>query len=345
MLFEPWKTSRLVLGSARCSWLGVSLSAWAWSAGCSYRAFPVVDRDFAAGVRTPTRIAILPPDSWVTVEGMTLSMPDLVKLNRTISFKMRQMLGDELRRRGYDVDLRALWEGIQNQDESMSVSAEEMSRFARAIMDYGASPEAHEHGMMSKTSTIWPELTAKIGRGTAADAIMMVGMEGIASEGGDDSDAIAGAILVILLIGIIVLAVASANSHGHSGSFGGTGGGTHHASGPSPHAALDLIAHAGNLVGNVAYLAQSTPSTGRACLPTDVSPCAYEPGMAPNPIPQQKNIRVAMTLVSSRDGKVLWHLADEIQLLATDMTKLSRFIAACMDSVPTRAPRTASASH
>ena len=128
--------------------LGPGLATLAWAAGC---ATPPDDR---TGVR---RRAPTPPPaspscprrcSWCTTSTGTTTRRSPAQLGQAVTQQTVALMADELRRRGYDVNLQARWDGIYDGNGQLLVGGNELAWLASSIVQFANSEAGGGEGPM-----------------------------------------------------------------------------------------------------------------------------------------------------------------------------------------------------
>jgi hypothetical protein len=384
----------------------------AWSAGCATAPPPIVDSAFASGAYAPTRIAVLPPDVFVVLDQVGENDPaQSAALGQALSEQTVRLVEQSLRARGYDVDLRARWDGIAGSDGSLLVTRDELGWLANGVLQFGnglASGQAPAPG----TGVVAPELAAKVGWATQSDALLYVNVKGVETTSGKRAESVLAGVFIVVIVAAIVLMLVANSKGGGGGSpstlsgggfrgqsvgrapapgFHGTppGGGfrgTPPAGGGFRGAPPALSAgHAAAMPSGNAMTRASTgvsptlPSGGRAPVPSGggaPGASAWRNGAPPAPargyvydgrphagvsfgvgvvVPLDgpvythdgdvqhedemfagDNLYVSMTLVSTYDGRVLWHERQELSLDADDPKDVDRMVQTFLTSLPPR---------
>jgi hypothetical protein len=363
----------VTLGSLRRSALAMIVALIAWSAGCA-TAPPLVDPAFASGAYTPSRIAVLPPDVFVVLDQVGDNDPaQSAALGQAVSAETVRAIEQTLRARGYDVDLSARWDGIVARDGNVLVGRDELGWLANGVLQFGNSPAGAGHGAMTGPMYVAPELAAKVGWATQSDALLYVNVKGVATTSGKRAASIlAGVFIVVIVLAIVLVLVANSKGGGQGPSFGH--GGLHGQ--PVARAAPAGGGWRGAPVGGGRAVGGAPVAGGwRGGAPAGgVAPGGggWRGGAPGRPIgapvygggPQigvgivvpldgpaythdgtvehedetfaGDELYVSMTLVSTYDGRVLWHARQPLDLDAEDGRDVDEMVQTFIGSFPPR---------
>jgi hypothetical protein len=338
----------VTLFSLRRSALGFMVAAIGWATGCAIAPRPMVDPGYAARAYTPARVAVLPPDVFVVVDQVGDNDPaQSAALGQQVSTELVQIAERTLRARGYDVDLSSRWDGIYGPDGSVWVSRDELGGLANGVLAFANSPEGGGQGALATPRLIAPELAARVGAATQSEAVLYVNVKGaVATPGKQTAGVVAGVFIIVIVLAIIAAAVASSKGGGNGGGGSGpgiartTGGGSPVARAPSTGgwrgspggtslaaprpAPVPGTAGAWRGGGTAPGVARGAPVyTGGGgprfglgigvgvIVPLD-GPVYTHDGSVDYDEPwfAGDQLYVSMTLVSTYDGRVLWHARD-----------------------------------
>jgi hypothetical protein len=341
----------------------LALAVFAWAAGCATAPQPAVDPGFAARAYTPGRIALLPPDVFVVLDQVGDNDPvKSAALGQAVSAETVRAVEQALRGRGYDVDLSARWDGIVARDGSLLVSRDELGYLANGIVAFANSPEAAAGGPAPVPRLIAPELAARVGWATQSDALLYVNIKGAVTTSGKRAAQILAVVFIVVIVAaIIVLATQRGGGGGRPGAVGGgprvqplgrapaaPGGGWH---GPSAAPARAVPApgaggwHGGGAPpavprGARVYRGGGGPGIGVAVIvPLDEPVYTHDGSVGyDDPLFAGDELYVSMTLVSTYDGRVLWHARDSLDLDADHPTDVDRMVHAFLDALPPALP-------
>ena len=338
------------LARLRLSMAAVALSVGAWAAGCGTPR-PLIEPVFAARTYTPARIAILPPAVFMVYDDYGDNDPQKSwQLGQAVTQQTMAVMADELRRRGYDVNLQARWDGVYDGNGQLLVAANDLAWLGSSIVQFANSEVGGGDGVMESPSFIAPELARRVGWATQSDSLLYVNMKGIAVSPGKRSAQVVGAVLFVVVIAVIVaMLIAQSKGGGKSGDLPAGGGGV--AGRPVPNAAGATTARVGGGAGAAAVAsgagapttAHVVPPVGRGSwsgargggrvyhgpprvhtgvhvgvgwmIPLDSPEHTHEGQVADDDDPfAGDEIHVSMTLVSAHDGRVLWHIRDSVDV-------------------------------
>lgn len=342
-----------VVRGLRLSRAGVLLAAAALVqvslSGCAARR-AAIDPAFAARTYTPARIAVLPPTVFMVLDDTGTNDPRAsAALSQQVAAQAVPFIEAALRRRGYDVSLAARLDGIYAADGQMLVSAQEVGSLLNGAVQYANSEDAKPEGPIKRAAFVAPELAARVGWATSSDALLYVNLKGVAVSSGKRTTQIIGALFIVFIIAAIVLiAMSSKGGGGHSsggsshtaargiraapaggggvvaaapaaapsvGGGGGWRGPTGHGSPPPPPARYPTYYGGGPQVGvNVIVPLNGPEVTQQGMVEDSDEPFAGD------------DIRASMTLISARDGRVIWHLHDNFDVDPRKPPEVQAFI-------------------
>lgn len=349
------------------------LAVLAWSAGCATAPRPAIEPAFAARTYTPLRITLLPPDIYMVFDEVGANDPaKSEQLRQAVYQQTVTFVTQALRERGYDVDLSVRWDGIVSSTGQLLVNQQELSTLAEGILSFGRGPAAQQQGPLSSVEIVAPELAAKVGWATQSDALLYMNLKGVASSPGKRAAQVAGVLLFVLVIALIVLAVLADSKGGGRG--GGSpavatrGGGAAVAGGPAFRGATPGTVRApgtGVVTGAAVH-----PPVGRGYAPSS----GYGPrrvyGGGPHihmgigvhvPLAGPEythggtvthedetfggdHVYVTMTLVNAADGRVLWHVREDLDVEPDNAKEVERMVHRLVNSIPLRGGLTAPAT-
>jgi hypothetical protein len=361
----------VTLRSLRGSVLALVLACIGWSAGCATPG-PMMDPYYASGAYTPTRVAVLPPDVFVVLDQVGDN--DDVKsaaLGQAVSNETVRLAEQTLRARGYDVDLSARWDGIIARDGSVLVNRDELGWLANGVLQFGNSPAGGGHGPMTVPQYVAPELAAKVGWATQSDALLYVNVKGVTTTNGKRAASILAGVFIVFIVAAIVLAVV-ASSKGGGGGGSGKPSGLGSGSGGSGWRGAPVSRSAPSTGGGLrATPPGSAPAPspgrggwggtpGRAYPARPVGAPVYGGGPhvgigvgvwipLDGPVYTHDGnvghddewfagdeLYVSMTLVSTYDGRVLWHARENLDLDADDNRDVDRMVQSFLGQLPPR---------
>ena len=131
-----------------------------------------------------------------------------------------------LRARGYDVDLSSRWDGVYGQDGSVLVSREELGGLANGVLAFANSPDGGGDGALATPRLVAPELAARVGWATQADAVLYLNVKGAVTTPGKRTASILTGVFFVAIVAVVILAlVASSKGGGNERPGIGSGGG------------------------------------------------------------------------------------------------------------------------
>ncbi|MEP6654722.1 MAG: hypothetical protein ABJA82_15270, partial [Myxococcales bacterium] len=239
------------------------------------------------------------------------------------------------------------------------------------ILQFANGPAGGRQGPLAPPEIIAPELAAKIGWATQSDALLYVNLKGVTTSDGKRAAQIMGAVLIVAVIVLIVLAtLAEGKSGGSSGGRGGAqalgGGGGRPVAGPVMRGAAPLGGRGptpGRSAGGLAGGLRGAPPVGRGLTPGGGGGRVYRGGgggphfgigvgvMIPLDGPGYTHegqvthedqvfggdqLYLSMTLVNAADGRVLWHLREDLDLDAEDPNDVRELVNRAVTSIPLR---------
>lgn len=345
--------------------LAIAVVGWA---GCASAPRPMIDPGYAARSFTPTRITVLPPDVFVVVDQVGDNDPvqsDL--MGRQVTLQTGQVIEQALRSRGYDVDFSVGWDGVNGPDGAPVLTRDNLGQLANGIVAFANSGEGGGQGVMSMPRYVEPDLAARVGWATQSEALLYVNVKGaITTSGKRAASVVAAVFIVVIVLAIVAAVVASSkggggNSSGGSGSGGGWrgGGGGAPATRAAPSSGSWRGAPSGGGGRRVAPMGRVPPLGARPApvggapvyrggggigigigviVPLDEPVYTHDGSVGyDDPWFAGDELYVSMTLVSTYDGRVLWHARDNLDLDADDPRDIERMVHAYLDTLPPRA--------
>lgn len=341
------------------SW-SLALAAFAWAAGCATGPRPTIEPGFAARAYTPGRIALLPPDVFVVLDQVGDNDPvKSAALGQAVSVETVRAVEQALRARGYDVDLSARWDGILGSDGTLLVSRDELGALAGGIVAFANSPEGGAQGPATVPRLVAPELAARVGWATQSDALLYVNVKGAVTTPGKRAATILAVVFIVVIVAaIIVLATQKGGGGSRPSGIGGgpraqplgrasaPSGGWHGVSAPARAApARSTGWHGGGAVpavprGARVFRGGGGPGIGVAVIvPLDEPVYTHDGSVGyDDPVFAGDELYVSMTLVSTYDGRVLWHARDNLDLAADHPTDVDRMVHTFLDTLPPALP-------
>jgi len=364
------------LFSLRRSALALAVAVAGWAGGCAIAPRPMVDPGYAARAYTPLRVAVLPPDVFVVVDQVGDNDPAQgAALGQQVSADIARHAEQALRARGYDVDLSARWDGIYGQDGTVLVSRDELGGLANGVLAFANGPEGGGDGAMTQPRLVAPDLAARVGWATQSDAVLYLNVKGaVVTPGKRTASILAGVFFVVIVAAVILALAASSKGGGNnnvgSGSGGGiprgggiarapTGGGGGGWRGGSPGGAAIATprgaapsgggiwrgggAAPGVPRGAPVYTGSSGPRLGigvGVIVPLNGSVHTHDGSVDyDDPLFAGDQLYVSMTLVSTYDGRVLWHTRDNVDLEADRPDHVEQLVHAFLETLPPALPR------
>jgi hypothetical protein len=346
--------------------LAMPLALLAW-VGCATTVQPQIDPAFAARAYTPGRIAVLPPDVFVVVDQVGDNDPlQSAALGRQVSTQALQAISDGLRRRGYDVDLSAAWDGIHGPDGSVLVGGDEVGALARSIVAFANSSDAAATGPVQAPAQIAPELASRVGWATQSGAVLYVNVKGVVTTPGKEAATVLGVVFFVVIVAAVVLALA-ASSKGGGGHAAPHAGNSMRAPaiGRAPPAAAPMRAAPRVAAPAIASRTPGRPPVGgwrggarpvgarggpvfvgggvdvAVVVPLDEPVYTHDGNVGyEDPMFAGDEVYVSMTLVSTYDGHVLWHARQALDLEANRPEDVSRMVEDFLNTLPPALPPT-----
>ena len=254
------------------------------------------------------------------------------------------------------------------------------------MLAFANSPDGGGDGAMATPRLVAPELAARVGWATQADAVLYLNVKGAVTTPGKRTASIfAGVFFVVIVAAVILALVASSKGGGGGGSDIGRlgrrcaardagraraegGGGWRGIAGRGAdrrrRAARDRDA-AGRALGGgggwrgggsapgvprgapVYRGAAAAPGIGVGVIVPLDGPVYTHDGNVDydEPLFAGDELYVSMTLVSTYDGRVLWHARDNVDLEADHPEHIEQMVHAFLDTLPPALPRAALARH
>jgi hypothetical protein len=341
------------------------LATTGWAAGCATH--PMIEPAFEARTYTPARIAILPPAVFMVFDQYGDNDPQKnYALGQAVTQQTVGLMADELRRRGYDVNLQARWDGVYDGNGQLLVGGSELAWLASSIVQFANSETGGGEGRMESPAFIAPELAQKIGWATQSDALLYVNMKGVAVSSGKRTAQIVGVVFFVVVVAAIIALLVAQNKGGgnsKSGMPAGTAGGGGTAvpvgagagvgaanaitSGPGAPTTARVVAPVGRgsygHAHNSGHVYRSSPRVsthiGVGVMVPIGSDQHTHPGDGSQVVDEDAlfagdEIRVSMTLVSAHDGRVLWHIRDSVDVAPDKPPEVDAFVRKFMGLIP-----------
>ncbi len=352
------------------------LAALGWSAACATGPHPLVDSGYAARAYTPGRIAVLPPDVFVVLDQVGDDDPvKSAAIGQAVSAETMRAVDRSLRSRGYDVDLLPRWDAVYGPDGTPVAGGDALDGLARGIVSFASSADGAREGATGTPPRVSPELAAQVGAATQADAVLYVNVKGVVTTPGRQTATILTGVFIVVVVAAVILILASQKggggrgiSRGAGGPHGGGGGGNWRAAPPaggssfrpsgwrgggapmataSPRAAAPVGGWRGGRPlgpprGGHVFLAGGVSLD--LVVPLDEPIYTHDGSIAyDDPVFAGDELYVSMTLVSTYDGRVLWHARDALDLEANNPAHVDRMVQEFMDTLPPALPPTGAA--
>jgi len=347
-----------------------------WATGCAITPQPMVDPGYAARAYTPGRVAVLPPDVFVVVDQVGDNDPaQSAALGQEVSAEMVRLADQVLRARGYDVDLSARWDGIHGQGGTVLVSGEELGGLANGVLAFANGPDGATEGALTTPRVVAPEIAARVGAATQSEAVLYLNVKGAVVTPGKRTASILAGVFFVAIVAAVILALAASSKGGGSGGspsgFRGSSGGSPVARAPSggawrgtPPVGTPRGAPIGTprgapigggtwrggaparAVGGPVYYGGG-PHLGigvGVVVPLDGPVYTHDGTVGyDDPLFAGDQLYVSMTLVSTYDGRILWHARDSVDLEADRPDHVEELMHAFLDTLPPALPANAPA--
>jgi hypothetical protein len=345
------------------------LAVLAWS-GCATAPRPLVDSGYAARAYTPGRIAVLPPDVFVVLDQVGDNDPvKSAALGQVVGEETARAIDRSLRARGYDVDMLPRWDGVYGPDGAPVPGGEALEGLARGIIFFASSTDGARQGLTALPPRVAPQLAATVGSATQADAVLYVNVKGVVTTPGRQTATVLTAVFIVVIVAAIVLVLASQKGGG-GGGHGFAGGGARPTTAGSAWKAAPVGAAARPAVRPASFrpgaatAVRPAPPVGawrgagrppvavrggpvyvggfgnlNLVVPLDEPIYTHDGSVAyDDPIFAGDELYVSMTLVSTVDGRVLWHARDSLDLEANNPAHVDRMVQAFMGTLPPALP-------
>jgi len=300
-------------------------------------------------------------------------------LGQQVSGEMVRLADQVLRARGYDVDLSTRWDGIYGADGALLVSGQDLGGLANGVLAFANSADAAGENVLATPRVVAPEQAARVGAATQSDAVLYVNVKGaVVTPGKRTASVLAGVFFVVIVAAVIVALAASSKGGGGGGGgsgFRGSGGGVPRGSvarapvgGGGWHGAptTPMPTPRGAPIGTPrgAPIGGGAWRGGGGAPPRAVGAPVYRGGgphlgigigvVVPldgpvythdgtvdydDPLFAGDQLYVSMTLVSTYDGRVLWHARESVDLEADRPDHIEELMHAFLDTLPPALPR------
>jgi hypothetical protein len=269
---------------------------------------------------------------------------------------------EAFRQRGYDLDLSARWDGVVGQNGQVLVDRDELAAMANSILQFANGPAGAQQGVLPRPEIIAPDLAAKIGWATQSDSLLYVNLKGVTTSDGKRAAQI---IFFVVVVALIVLAVLAESKSGSRGGGQPTSGGGGRSVAAPPMRGAAPVPGRGPAPGMSAPAVRGPAPVGRGLRPPP--PMVGGPGrvyggggphiglgigfVIPLEGPSYTHegqvqhedewfggdqMYLSMTLVNAADGRVLWHLREDLDLDAEDPKDVQALVKRVVGSIPLR---------
>jgi hypothetical protein len=299
-------------------------------------------------------------------------------LGQAVSAQTMGAIDRSLRSRGYDVNLLPRWDGVYGPDGTAVAGGEALEGLARSIIYFASSTDGARQGAIGSPPRVSPELAAQVGAATQADAVLYVNVKGVVTTPGRQTATILTGVFIVVIVAAIILVMASQKGGGGRGLGHGSGGsrvsGGHvgnagwRAAPPAAGSSFRPSSwHGGGAPAALAAPRAAGPAAppvggwrgGRPPLRAGRGGPLYVGGggnlnlIVPidepiythdgsidydDPIFAGDELYVSMTLVSTYDGRVLWHARDALDLEANNPAHVDRMVQDFMNTLPPALP-------
>ena len=353
------------------------LAVLGWSAGCATGPRPLVDSGYAARAYTPGRIAVLPPDVFVVLDQVGDNDPvKSAAIGQAVSAETTRAIDRALRNRGYDVNLLPRWDGVYGPDGTPVPGGESLEGLARSIIYFAGSTDGAREGAIGAPPRVAPELAAQVGAATQADAVLYINVKGVVTTPARQTATILTGVFIVVIVAAVILMLASQKGGGGHGV--GRGGAPSHVNGGNGgwRAAPPLAGSSGSSMRPASWHGGGAMAAPRAAppinnwrggrpplglprggpvyvggavnlnivVPLDEPVYTHDGSIAyDDPIFAGDELYVSMTLVSTYDGRVLWHASDALDLEANNPAHVDRMVQGFMNTLPPALPPTGAA--
>jgi hypothetical protein len=345
------------------------LAVLGWSAGCATGPRPLVDSGYAARAYTPGRIAVLPPDVFVVLDQVGDNDPvKSAAIGQAVSAETMRAIDRSLRNRGYDVNLLPRWDGVYGPDGTPVPGGEALEGLARGIIYFASSTDGAREGAIGAPPRVAPELAAQVGAATQADAVLYINVKGVVTTPARQTATILTGVFIVVIVAAVILVLASQKGGGGGHGIGHGGAPSHVNGGNGGWRAAPPLAGSSmrpaSWHGGGAPMAAAAPPVGgwrggrpplglprggpvyvgggvnlNLVVPLDEPVYTHDGSIAyDDPIFAGDELYVSMTLVSTYDGRVLWHAHDALDLEANNPAHVDRMVQDFMDTLPPALP-------
>jgi hypothetical protein len=332
----------------------------AWTLGCATGPRPLVDSGYAARAYTPGRIAVLPPDVFVVLDQVGDNDPvKSAAVGQALSIEAVGAIERTLRARGYDVATLPSWGDVRGADGTPLLGGAALEGLARGVISFASSTDGGREGATDLPPRVSPALASQIGWATQSDAVLYVNVKGVVTTPARQTATILTAVFIVVIVAAIVLVLASqkggGGGHGFSGGSHAASSGGFRAAPPIGGSVRPSAFHPGAVSGPRAPAVNGWRGGGRPpiahggpvyvggglnlIIPIDEPVYTHDGGIAyDDPIFAGDELYVSMTLVSTYDGRVLWHARDSLDLEANRPGDVDRMVQVFLNTLPPALP-------
>lgn len=343
------------LRSRAAAWLLTSL---AWASGCAVTQ-PQVEPFFQSRTYTPGRIAVLPPTVHMMFDEIGDNDPRKGEaLKRQVIDESMRLISLELRRRGYEVNQSARWDGVPGPDGSWLVTGAELARLANSTLMFANGEQGGLEGPVQQPAFIAPDMARKVGWATQSDAILYINLKGVVVSPGKITAQVLGAaaIVAVVVLTIILLSQSKGGGSSPSRARAPSGGAAPVASAPSgggsplPPAAgapttAAVVPRGRGSYGGGGTRYRHPPRTYSSVhvgvgvmVPLDGPTHTHEGRVAEDEDEDEvfagDDLYVSMTLLSAHDGRVLWHVRENVDVEADQPAEMQALFRKYGEMIP-----------
>jgi hypothetical protein len=299
-------------------------------------------------------------------------------IGQAVSAETTRAIDRSLRSRGYDVDLLPRWDGVYGPDGVPVPGGDALEGLARGIIYFASSPDGGREGAIGLPPRVAPELAAQVGAATEADAVLYVNVKGVVTTPGRQTATILTGVFIVVIVAALILVLASqkggggGHGIGHGGAPSHNGGGGNWRAAPPAGKVSGASFRPASWQGGGAPMTPAAPRLGAPAappvggwrggrpplgstrggrvyvggggnlnlvVPLDEPIYTHDGSIAyDDPVFAGDELYVSMTLVSTYDGRVLWHARDALDLEANNPAHVDRMVQDFMDTLPPALP-------
>jgi hypothetical protein len=292
-------------------------------------------------------------------------------LGQSVSAETVRAVNEGLRNRGYDVDLSARWDGVVAPDGTVLVNRDDLGWLANGILQFANGPEGGGSGPMTTPAFVAPELAARVGWATQSDALLYVNVKGVSVSSGKRVAQVLAVVFIVVIIAAIILALAASGKGNNNGASPATARGPGMRGQPvmrgtppggggarlPPPTGLRGVPPGGGGGAVIAprgrgFPGPRGPATGRVygggpnvgvgigigvIVPLD-GPVYTHDGTVTHEDETfaGDQVYVSMTMVSTYDGRILWHHRASLDLDAESPGDVNQLARSFIDTIPLR---------